>query len=90
MPPGNLDAVVDPAADSLIAPILDHLDRDDPGQVAGDDMYGSAPSLAGAGRDLLERARAGYLGLAAGDWTALRPAAEALARTLAVRAQRPQ
>lgn len=46
-----------------------------------------APSLDGLDRELLERARAGYLGTAADDWTGLTSRAAALARLLADRAR---
>ncbi|GAA2399329.1 aminoglycoside adenylyltransferase family protein [Streptomyces glaucosporus] len=46
-----------------------------------------ARTLAAADRELLERARAGYLGTAADDWTGLTPRVTALARTLADRAR---
>ncbi|MBE1577600.1 aminoglycoside adenylyltransferase domain-containing protein [Amycolatopsis roodepoortensis] len=46
-----------------------------------------APTLDGDGRALLERARAGYLGTAADDWTGLSAEVGSLARTLADRAR---
>jgi streptomycin 3"-adenylyltransferase len=40
--PGSLSPVAETAVDNLIAPILDHVTRDDPGQVIGIYLYGSA------------------------------------------------
>ncbi|GAB3117684.1 aminoglycoside adenylyltransferase family protein [Streptomyces calidiresistens] len=47
-----------------------------------------APTLRGSDRDLLELARAGYLGTVVDDWTGLLPGAVSLARALADRAVR--
>lgn len=47
-----------------------------------------APTLTGPQRGLLERARSGYLGRAADDWTGLTPQVIALAHALAGRARR--
>lgn len=46
-----------------------------------------APTLAPADRELLNRARAGYLGTLADDWTGLTSEVVALSRTLAARAR---
>lgn len=46
-----------------------------------------APTLDAAERELLEYARAGYLGLVADDWTEARSRAASLARTLAAQAK---
>ncbi|MBB0246374.1 DUF4111 domain-containing protein [Streptomyces alkaliphilus] len=47
-----------------------------------------APTLRGSERELLERARAGYLGIATDRWADLAPGAVALARALADRLSR--
>lgn len=62
----------------------------DTGRIVSKDAAAEAVgrTLPAADRDLLERARAGYLGTRADDWAGLAPRVTALAHTLADRAQR--
>lgn len=61
----------------------------DTGQIVSKDAAAAAivQTLTATDRDLLERARGGYLGTIIDDWTGLVPRVTALARTLACRAQ---